>query len=265
MVQCLEFLLPDPLCPADPRLLPFLIAFDPQGDDIVLHPVDLIIRKPAQPGPQMSEHALIGKVLLRHGEKAPEILHERIQQDTLLVVHEHRDLISCTRLLQRVRIHVHVRGDHRDLPVTVSFHPHKAPDLTGHIFGFCSGIPRLMQAHCLLLPLKGMPRIAEQTGFQKCHRRILPETAWRLSVKAHRVFSLHPRLPGNLRKGSHHLLAQCKKLIRMPIYERIFPLIHLHSQDHPVAHPQEFAEETVLHRCKSGEPVHRHHAPFQDP
>ena len=162
MVQKLKLLLTDPVRAAHPGLLPLLIPFDPQSDDIILHPVDLLVREPAQPRPKMPEHALIGKVLLRHGKKAAQILHKGIQKDALLVVHEHRDLIPAAGFLQRVRIHIHVRGDHGNLPVPVSLRPHKMPDLPRHIFRLGSRISRLMQAYRVLLPLKGTRRIAEQ-------------------------------------------------------------------------------------------------------
>ena len=76
MVQFLKFFLADPCGPSHPRLLPFLITLDPEGKTVILHAVDLFVRKSAQSGPEVAEYALIGKVLLCHCQKAPHILYK---------------------------------------------------------------------------------------------------------------------------------------------------------------------------------------------
>ena len=147
MVELLQFFLARLCRPSDPGLLPFLIAFDPQRQTVVLHPVHLFVREAGQAGPQEAEHTVIRKILLRHRQKAPDIFHKCIEQDALLVIHEYRDIIEPARLLQRIRVHIHIRSDHRDVTVAVSFFPYQTADLPCRRLRFLPGAPGLMERH----------------------------------------------------------------------------------------------------------------------
>ena len=78
MVQLCKLLPSCPGSPAHPRLLPFFISLNPQRQTVVLHTVDLFIRKSAQPGTQIAEHTLVCKVLFCHGQQTSDIFYERI-------------------------------------------------------------------------------------------------------------------------------------------------------------------------------------------
>ena len=133
MIQFLQLCFSRFRSPSHPCLLPFFVAFYPQCQTVILHPVHLFILEAAQPCAKETEHTVIGKVFLRHGKQAPQILYEGIEQDTLLMIHKHRNIKYITRLFQRVRIYIHIRRDHCDITVTVSLLPHQITYTLCHI------------------------------------------------------------------------------------------------------------------------------------
>ena len=194
------------------------------------------------------------------------------------MIHEHRNIIEPACLFQRIRIYIHVRSDHCDIPVAVSFFPHQTADLFCRKLRFLPGGPCLMERHracpglCLRSGLCSRPalhtilrtRIPEQFRFQKGHLFIMLKPLRRLPVQANRLLDLRPHFSGRSHKGCHHLLAQRKELIRMVIHKGILPLIHGHRDHHPAAYPQQFPQQTDLNRREAGKPVHGDHTVLQD-
>ena len=179
------------------------------------------------------------------------------------MIHEYRDIIETACLLKRIRVHIHIRSDHRDVTVAVSFFPHQTADLPCRRLRFLPEAPGLMERH-RAIPVILRARIPEQLRFQKGHLFIMFKPLRRLPVQADRILDLRPGLTGRLHKGCHHLLTQRKELIRMVIHKGILPLIHGHRDHHPAACPQQFPQQTDLDRRESGKPVHGDHAALQD-
>ena len=61
------------------------------------------------------------------------------------MVHKHRDAKRRACLFKRVRINIHIRRDHRDVPVPVALFPHQISDRLSGILSLPPRIPRLVE------------------------------------------------------------------------------------------------------------------------
>ena len=213
----------------------------------------------------MAENTFISKILFCHFQKTPQILYKSIEQNALFVIHKNRNIIQTACLFKGIGIHIHIRGDYRNLPVAKPFLPHQPADALRDIPGFSSGISGFMKSNRILLICKCFSRIPEQFRFQKGHSGIVPEPPHRFSVKIHRILRLRPCFLCRFHQGNRHLLAHGKHLIRMAADKGIFPFIHLHRNHYLFTHFQQFSHETVLHRRKSGKTVKRYSTSPQNP
>ena len=263
MVQPFQLLFLHTFRPSDPFFLPFFIAFDAEAYHIVLKVINILAGKSRKIRAQKAEHALIAESLLDHIEQAPDIFDKGVQQDAALVVHEDRNIVQVKSLFQIVAVDVHIACDNTHFTVSVSLRPHKIPHASGHSQRLLPRISRHMHRHCTLCTGVGMPSIAEQTAFQICHGVITAETGQRPAIQADRFLHLYRGFAGDPHKGSDHLLADCKQLVRMAIYIRILPVIHRDRDDNFPAAAQEFKQQPVLHWCKASKSVQHHRTALQ--
>ena len=121
----------------------------------------------------------------------------------------------------------HITADYCDIPVVVSFFPHQSADL------LCSQLClHIRTARCIHRKMICFIRIlfsgiAEQLRFQKAKLRIAAKPVNRLVIQINWIGNFYFSLSRNLYQTRHHLLTECKQLIRMRIPKLILPSIHL--------------------------------------
>ena len=86
------------------------------------------------------------------------------------MVHKHRNAKRRACLFKRIRIDIHIRRDHRDVPVPIALFPHQTADCLSGILSLPPRIPRLVESDrplrafflSVLICAELLSRIAEQ-------------------------------------------------------------------------------------------------------
>ena len=242
------------LVPADPALLPLLIAPDAQRQTVILKPADLILRKRPAACTQKPEHTVKSKIFLRHSKDAPHIFHKGIQKDAPLIIHKNGNLKSGKCLLQIISIAVQICHNNADFPVAQSFLPDQPSDLSRCRFRFLSRVGRLKNRDSRLF----FPILLKESK-----RATFPEPIIRPFPQINRLLLCRAALSGKPGQRRNGVLTHAEHLTGPRISVGILLLVHRHGNCHIHAELHKLCKQAVLHRRKTGKSVQYHHALFQ--